>query len=192
MDVSSAGARWGIAAGALLLLALVLVVALDFSTGGEAEPDPLLGELGTPVRGTFVPPPTVVRPTAAPRPTVEGVAGTPAERDARRRSDLLLILNAVNTVRARDGEYPSTNDNVQTFCAYKEFDVGCKLENELGTAPPIDPLGNTIQNGYWYQSDGRRVRIFASLEDDLPREQWCPTDNVDLLEKPNLICVTAP
>jgi len=186
-----------IAPVALLAAALAALAWLDVSTGGEAKPQPPLGAIGTPVRPTYTAPtptPFGAQPTAQPRPTfpASGVPlkGTPAERDAKRRTDLLLVLDAANKARDRDGAYPSTNKNVQTLCKYKEQDIGCQLSTITGGQLPEDPLGN--ENGYWYQSDGASVKIYASLEGDVPEELKCPTTDAELKKHNNLICVSGP
>lgn len=187
-------ARWNIIAPVgLLAVALIGVAWLDLTTGGEAEPEAYLGELGTPVRGTFVPPtatPPGARPT--PRARVEvpiDAPGTAAERDQTRRNDLLILLGAFEQIRTREGEYPSTNGNLQTLCGFKDLDVGCIVREDLEREPPEDPFGDPVKNGYWYESDGTYVKLYAALEESIPDDQICPTDNVDLLEKPYLICV---
>lgn len=190
--------KWTIIAPVgLLALAILAVVWLDLATGGEAKPSPLLGAVGTPVRGTFVPPTatTTGEPNATPRPrpTFAGVvSGTPAERDLRRQQDLVLLLGAANELRERDGEYPTTRGNIQTLCVFKDDDVGCELADALGRDVPIDPFGDAVENGYWYASDGRTVTIYAALEQDISEAQRCPTDNVDLREKTSLICIKGP
>ncbi|HZP56565.1 MAG TPA: type II secretion system protein GspG [Dehalococcoidia bacterium] len=188
--------RWNVIAPvAVLVAALAAVAWFDLARGSSAEPPPLLGEVGTPVRGTFVPPtatPVGARPTPKARPTVEGAPGSPAERDARRRADLLLLVAGLNQLKAKDGTYPSTDDKLQTLCNYKEFDKGCRLGEVMRSPLPQDPLGDPISNGYWYQSDGQSAKVYASLEEDIAAEQQCPTDNVDLQKKANLICITIP
>ena len=190
--------KWNIIAPAALLAAALAAIAwLDVSSGGEAKPKPPLGEIGTPVRQTYVPPtptPFGAQPTAKPRPTFTSggvpLKGNAAERDAKRRGDLLLLLDAANKVKARDGAYPSTNKNVQTLCKYKENDVGCKLKDAGISQLPEDPLGN--ENGYWYQSDGSSVKVYASLEGTVAEELKCPTSDAELKKHNNLICLTAP
>jgi hypothetical protein len=133
-------------------------------------------------------------PATAPRPTFPASSnarkGTPAERDAKRRTDLLLVLDTANKAKARDGAYPSTNKNVQTLCKYKDDDVGCKFASLAGGQLPEDPLGN--ESGYWYQSDGNSVKIYASLEGTVAEELKCPTTDAELKKHDNLICVSAP
>ncbi|MHB8515944.1 MAG: hypothetical protein ACYDCT_11260, partial [Dehalococcoidia bacterium] len=94
-------------------------------------------------------------------------------------------------LKARDGSYPTTNNNIQTLCAFKKLDQGCKLSEVLPGGPPADPLGDPIQGGFWYQSDGSYVKLYAALEQDIPAAEKCPTDNVDLKKKANLICITS-
>ena len=188
--------RWSIIAPlALLTVALAAVVGFDLAHTGEAKPPPLVGAIGSPIRGTLVPPtatPKGLQPTVAPRATVPaGVGGTPAERDVARRKGLLTAIGGFLQLKARDGSFPTTNAHIQTLCAYKDLDVGCKLQQVLGEVPS-DPLGNPLENGYWYESDGAHVKLYAALEQDIPDGEKCPTDNVDLKKKPNLICVTAP
>ena len=179
----------------LLALALGAVLWFDLTTGGDAEPAEFVGAIGTPVRGTFVAPtrpPPGQTPTPRPRPTVAGVTGTPEERDLERRNDLILLLGAFNTLRDDEGEYPTTGGNVQTLCAFKELDAGCQVRDVLGEEPPDDPLGGPIENGYWYSSDGESVRIYASLEGEVPEDQRCETEDANLVDKPNLICIEGP
>jgi len=190
--------RWNVIAPvALILAALAAVAWFDASTGGEAQPKPPLGTIGTPVRNAYVAPtatPFGAQPTAKPRPTFPTSAnvpkGTKEQRDAQRRNDLLVLLDAANKIKARDGTYPSTNRNVQTICKYKDNDVGCKLQDVLPAALPVDPLGN--DSGYWYQSDGASVKLYASLEGAIPDTEKCPTSDAELLKHDNLICIGAP
>jgi hypothetical protein len=180
----------------LLALAILMIVYLDLATGGEAKPDPYLGAIGTPVRGTFVPAtptPEGAQATPRPRPTFAGVAeGTPLERDAQRRGDLLRLLIAANEIRDETGEYPTTGGNLQTLCAFRELDVGCGLAESYPGELPQDPLGDPIENGYWYESDGQTVKIYAALELEIADDERCPTDNVDLRVKASLVCITGP
>lgn len=183
---------------ALILAVLGLVVWFDMATGGEAKPNPPLGAIGTPVRPTFIPPtatPFGFQPTPTPRPTLPAGApvpqGTSQQRDAQRRNDLVVLLSAAEQVKARDGSYPNSHGNVQTVCKYKTADVGCALQSVLpGGTVPEDPLGNG--NGYWYQSDGTSVKLFASLENSIDASQKCATTDAELLKHDNLICIGAP
>jgi hypothetical protein len=185
-----------IAPVALLALAILMIVWLDLATGGEAKPAPYLGTIGTPVRGTFVPStptPVGAEATPRPRPTFVGLAeGTALDRDALRRGDLIRLLIAANKVRDETGAYPTTGGNVQTLCAFKELDVGCGLKDAYGADLPQDPLDNPIENGYWYASDGQTVTIYAALELEISDSERCDTDNVDLLEKASLVCISGP
>ena len=112
--------NWGIilpVAGVVAALAIILW--LDVRHGGEAEPAAPLGAIGTPVRGAFIPPtstPLGGGATPRPRPTIEGVLpGTALDRDGTRRGDLIRILEAANTYKDQNGEYISTDGNIQTL-----------------------------------------------------------------------------
>ncbi len=183
--------NWSVIAPVALILAVIgAVVWLDATTGGEAKPNPPLGEIGTPVRGTFVPAtatPFGAQATPKPRATPASggnvPAGTSDQRDAKRRTDLLVLLYAANKIKARDG-------TVQTVCKYKDADVGCALKSVLPGDIPEDPLGNG--DGYWYQSDGTSVKIYASLENSIDDSQKCQTTDAELVKHDNLICIAAP
>ena len=188
--------RWNIVAPiGFFAVALFAVAWFSLTTGGDAEPAPPLGAIGTPIRGTFIPPTPRLpgaEPKATPRAPVFGVRGTPEERDARRRSDLLILFDALRQLHDREDEYPTTGNNVQTLCAFKELDAGCALTEILGETLPADPFEGPIENGYWYSSDGQSFKIYASLEIDLAPGQACQTSDATLLTKPNVICLSFP
>jgi hypothetical protein len=181
----------------LLALGLLAILWLDFATGGEARPAPYLGKIGTPVRGTFVAPTStpvaVAQPTRGAVPTVPSdVSGTPRERDALRRGDLVRLLVAANAYREEHGEYPTTGGNLQSLCVYKDDDQGCKLAETYDGDLPEDPAGDPIKNGYWYESTGETVKIYAALEEEILDSERCPTENVDLRVKASLVCIEGP
>jgi hypothetical protein len=188
--------RWNVIAPVGLLLAALFAVAwFDLRTGGEAEPPPLLGELGTPVRSTYIAiPPTqiVTTPTAKPRSTGSEVTGTPEERDGKRRTDMVRLIAAFAELKEKDGEFPSTGGNTQTLCVFKDADVGCKVRDILGEDPPSDPLGDPGDNGYFYRSDGEQMQIYAQLEGDIPAGQECQGEKPGLSSRENLICLGIP
>lgn len=201
MGLFPKGMRWGVIAPiALVVIAVFTIGWLDVAKGGEAKPKPPIGEIGTPVRNAYIPPtatPQGLRPqpTTIARPTVNvpaGAAGTSEQRDGQRRVDLLVLLDAANKVKAADGSYPTTKGNVQTICAFKELDVGCRFKNTLGKDVPLDPLGDPVKNGYWYSSDGNTVTVYANLESPPPADEKCPTNDTELKKKANLICAKAP
>jgi hypothetical protein len=175
---------------AVLALALIGVLWMTLATSGEAEPPPLMGEVGTPVRGTFVPPtptPVGARPTPPPRPTVgPQVPGTPAERDAQRRADQLTLTAALLQYRTDNGAFPTTNGQIQTLCAYVDLDVGCAV-GEYVDPVPRDPLAAVEDAGYWYRSDGTTAFVYISFEGPVLDER-CETDYVLFEDLPNLIC----
>lgn len=187
------GLRWDIIGPVgLLVLALLAVAWLDVTKGGEATPKPPLGEIGTPVRGAYVGPtatPFGFAPTPRPRPTIVGQAtGDPVARDGKRRSDLLLLLDAASKAKSRDGSYPSTNGNVQSLCTYKDIDQGCKIQALAGG----DAIGDPLKIGYWYSSDGQSAKFYASLEGAVPNDQQCVTNDAELKKHDNVICIKTP
>jgi hypothetical protein len=186
------GLRWNIIGPVgLVVLALLAVAWLDVTKGGEATQKAPLGEIGTPVRNAYVGPtatPFGFVPT--PRPTLAapagGSTGNTFVRDEKRKSDLLLLLAAAGTVKASDGSYPSTNGNVQSICNYKDIDVGCKIQKVVG-----DAVADPAKIGYWYSSDGKTAKFYASLEGEVAKDLQCPTSDAELKKHDNLICVTA-
>lgn len=185
--------RLTIAAPVVLLAAALAAIAwLDATTGGEARPGAYLGAIGTPVRGTYVPPtatPPGARPTPRPRPTIAGGApltGSAKERDGQREVDTVVIIGALQRYKAEHGAYISTNGQIQTLCKYKDNDKGCALKDILGKDVPADPLGDSY--GYWYQSDGGNARLFVAYEREIPPGTRCDTDYVDFEDKPSMVC----
>lgn len=182
--------RLAVAAPIVMLAAALAAVAwLDATTGGEAKPEPYLGTIGTPVRGTYVPPtatPPGAQRTPRPRPTSGPLTGSGKQRDGVRETDAVLVIGALQQWKAQNGSFISTNNQIQTLCAYKEVDKGCALKDILGREVPMDPLGNS--EGYWYQSDGTNARLFVNYEREIPPEQRCDTDYVDFEDKPSIIC----
>ncbi|HYM15137.1 MAG TPA: type II secretion system protein GspG [Dehalococcoidia bacterium] len=180
----------------LLAIALAGVAWLDLTTGGEARPAPPIGAIGTPVRNAYIAPtatpagqPTAVgRPAQAPT-VAPGARGTPAERDQRRRLDLLLLVDAAAKYKTDKGSLPSTDGHVQSLCTYKNLDQGCKFASYLpGGVVPSDPVGNGYN--YWYSSDGTTARFYTSLEQPLGTgELPCVTTDAELVKHANVICV---
>ena len=99
---------------------------------------------------------------------------TPAERDQIRREDLEAVRAALDLYAQENGEYPNTDGQVQTLCAYTTLDIGCGL-----TATPIDPLGSPIRNGYWLRTDGQSYVVIALQEVPLDEPSACPDDFTD-------------
>jgi hypothetical protein len=98
-------------------------------------------------------------PTVTPTPQAGG-----GQRDLQRAQDLERIRAALEQYYEKEGSYPSTGGNIQTLCAYKDLDVGCKLTEVLDPLPATDPLGSPLQNGYWYTSDGKSFAVYALQE----------------------------
>jgi hypothetical protein len=163
--------RWQ--AGSLVAVLAVVVVAIfatDLATGGDAKSPPPLGtayptsEAAAGPRPTRTPRP----PTLTPHPLTPTVTPTPKpgapQRDLQRIQDLDAIRAALEKYRDEEGSYPSTSGNLQTLCAYKDLDEGCKLTKVLDPLPDTDPLGDALINGYWYASDGKSFAVYARQE----------------------------
>jgi hypothetical protein len=178
---------------ALMALVLIAFFRLDCTTSGGAEPPPLLGAVGSPVRPTYIPPtatPEGFAPTPRPRPTAQGLTGTEEERDNERREHVLIVLNALEQLHQRDGEFPSTGGNLQSLCVFSEVDAGCKLKDVLGQEPPNDPRGRSSTSGYWYLSDGSTATLYVAFEGPIAAEDVCPDPHPGFaeLDLPYLIC----
>ncbi len=176
--------RWQ-AASLLAALAAVVVaiVATDLATGGHTEAPPPLGTAYPTSKAVAGPRPTRTPrpPTATPHPLTPTVAPTPqpggGQRDLQRAQDLERIRAALEEYYDKEGSYPSTGGNIQTLCAYKDLDIGCKLTKVLDPLPAADPLGDPLLNGYWYASDGKSFAVYAIQE-------TVPAPNVPQCEKP--------
>ena len=102
---------------------------------------------------------------------------------------MLRVQQALQAYEREHGSYPSNNGEIQTLCAYEEFDAGCKLEEQLSPIPQ-DPLGDENRNGYFYGSDGRTYAVYAYRETrTLPA---CPDTPDHLARLPGILCVTGP
>jgi hypothetical protein len=145
----------------------------------------------------------VIVPTLAPIETPTPVAAatpTPSReadalaRDAKRLQDLTLLQAALAKYRERFNEFPDTGGNVQTMCAYKDVDRGCDLKKVLGDEEEsilVDPLGEPLDNGYWYASDGKSYTIWMRREGPgNPGDPVCPEATPHLKDKGTLFCIT--
>jgi hypothetical protein len=192
--------RWTVIIPAgLVILAVIAVLFLDVTNGGEAGSDEYLGTeanqrfpyeapTSTPVGAAPTARPTTV--TGVPVPTVVA-EGEPLERDAERRGDLLSLSLAANELREDEGSFPTTGGNVQTLCAYEQLDQGCAFRSVISPLP-FDPLGDPVKNGYWYSSDGNTARFYASLEVAGTDEERCVTNDAELGKKNFVVCIQVP
>jgi hypothetical protein len=185
--------------GGLLSVIVLAILFTDLATGGHAEPPSALGSSIQVTPGAR----TVVVPTLAPietptpviaaTPTVSNEADALA-RDAQRLQDLASLEAALAKYRDRFGEYPDTNANIQTMCAYKELDKGCDLKKVLDKDEQgilADPLGEPLANGYWYASDGKSYTIWMRREGPgNPGDPICPEVIPHLKDKAPLFCIT--
>jgi len=177
-----------------VVAALLAILALDVAKGGEAKPGDPLGEAKNQRFPYQAPTATQIDAQPTPRPRTTGAGARPGnaeDRDEKRRTDLLLLVEAAGRLKQQNGSLPSTNNNVQSLCAYENLDQACALEEVLSPLP-IDPLGAPVENGYWYSSDGQRAKFYASLEVEIPEDQRCPTEDAELKKRAYLICVETP
>jgi hypothetical protein len=154
-----------------------LATATPITPGPTATPGP-----------TFTPGPS---PTAAPvtaTATREAPIGG-GERDIARVQDLADLQEALEQYREEHGSYPDSGGNIQTLCAFTEFDAGCELEEVLSPLPQ-DPLGDQVNNGYWYTSIGSRFAVFAQRESEQFEE--CSEHPDFLRDFDSLLCVQGP
>lgn len=153
-------------------LALVVLVIIFVELCGREDVKPFVQTTPFPT----VPPVTPAdTSTPGPTPTGGGAATTPTppavepggdQRDAQRTQDLAAIEAALQQYHDKHGKYPSSNNNVQTLCAFPEFDLGCKLKEMLDPLP-IDPKGEPItENGYWFRATDDAYAVFAMRESD--------------------------
>lgn len=137
---------------------------------------------------TFTPGPS---PTVGPEQetaTAE-IAFGGENRDRTREADLADIAQALESYREDNGEYPSTNNNIQTLCVFEEDDVGCALKDILEPIP-LDPLGSPSDNGYFYQSGGQSFVLYAIRESDVVPE--CDDHPQHLVHFESIICLRGP
>jgi hypothetical protein len=184
-----------------LVGAIILAIFItDLITGGDTEPPPSLGTSVETTPGTRV----VTVPTLAPveTPTPVGAATpTPSSeadalaRDAQRLEDLAMLPEALTEYKDRFDEYPDSNGQVQTLCAYKELDRGCDLKKVLDEEEEHileDPLGEPLANGYWYMSDGKSYTIWTLREGPAnPGDPVCAEVVPHLKDKGALFCIAA-
>jgi hypothetical protein len=179
------------AAGAVLALGTVILAAIVFDlttdSGGATEP---LG-LATPMPTRTAGPTSTPGPTQTPTPEPTPLPGA-EERDAQRRLDLVALRRALEEYRGEHGSYPDTDGTIQSLCVYRELDAGCKLEDFLEPPLPEDPLGDPLNNGYWYMSDGKSFAVISQQEvETAPPEAACPATPPDR-DFPVFYCVSGP
>ncbi|MEX2158710.1 MAG: type II secretion system protein GspG [Dehalococcoidia bacterium] len=152
-----------------------------------AGPSPTLGPTPTPGPS----------PTPGPLPTIDPAQQTATAelaaggsgRDQQRQLDLAAVSDALEAYRVENGDYPSTNNNVQTLCVFAEDDAGCALIDFLDPIP-LDPRGEPVNNGYFYQSDGQAFALYALRESDVLPE--CTNVPQHLSAYDSLLCLRGP
>ena len=184
---------------AAVIAVIIIALGTDLAFGGPSNPkidntapppDVLRATIAAaPVSPTPYAPPPTATPTAGPTAVPGSVA---AARDETRLGDLMKIVVALEQYHEQEGEYPSTGGNIQSLCTYQDIDAGCKLKDVLDPIPS-DPLGDSVQNGYWYSSDGKTFTLVAGM--DSPSNTTaakCEKRFADHTKKANLYCVTGP
>ena len=135
--------------------------------------------------------------TAGPSPTTgpEQATATQAasvggeDRDQVRQQDLAEVQAALEAYHDDRGNYPDSNNNIQTLCVFQEVDIGCALSEFLDPLPQ-DPLGDPAGNGYFFQSDGERYALYAIRESGLLPP--CDEHPVHLAQFESVICLRGP
>jgi NADH:ubiquinone oxidoreductase subunit 6 (subunit J) len=162
---------------ASVILLILIALAFHLALGGSTSAAPQ----------NQAQPPEVVE-TLTPGPASDAVARA---RDQMRASDLYRIGVALDQYRNDMGEFPSTDGNIQSGCAYPDLDVLCKIKDYLDPIPS-DPAGDPVDNGYWYVSDGKTFTLIAGVDspaDGTPAmcEQRC----YEHTKKTDLYCLTS-
>jgi hypothetical protein len=183
-----------------LVAAIVLAILItDMVAGGDTEPAEPLGEsveTAARTRVAFVPtlapletPPPAVIATRAPSSEADALT-----RDAQRLQELALLQAALAEYHDRFDEYPDNEGGIQTLCAYRELDKGCDLRKVLDEDEEYileDPLGEALDNGYWYSSDGETYTIWMLREGPAkPSEPVCAEVVPHLRDVGSLFCLT--
>ena len=188
--------------GVLVVVVVLAIFIIDLTTGGDTEPPEPLGESVETADRTRV----VFVPTLSPletRTPVIVATRTPSSaadalaRDAQRLQELALLQAALAEYHDRFDEYPDNGRGIQTLCAYRELDEGCALRKVLDDDEEYileDPLGEALDNGYWYSSDGDTYTIWMLREGPAnPGDPVCDEDEVvpHLKDVGSLFCITA-
>ncbi len=103
--------------------------------------------------------------------------------DARRRDDLASVAAALDAYRAKNGGYPSTNDEFGTLCA-RAFDAGCLLTTVVKQLPASDGT-----NPYWYRSSGKTYTLFTRLQTAVEPNN-CPVQAPPALASTPIYCLS--
>lgn len=176
-------------------IVVIALLAMDLTFGGADNSEPLnlappTSEGGaTPVPRTIAPRP----PTATPAPTATVEAGPAAHiRDTTRLGHMQALRDGLEKYREEEGQYPTTNGNVQTACVY-DIDALCELK-EFVDPFPNDPLGDPGKNGYWYVSDGKTYLLVAAMEapENASPPEACTEKVKEFTGKSQLLCLPNP
>lgn len=192
--------RWQLALlGGLLGVIVLAIFFTDLATGGDTEPPAPLGSSIEVTPGSRVVVVPTLAPIATPTQVVVATRAPSSEtdalaRDAQRLQDLALLQAALASYRDRFDKYPDNDGSIQTLCAYTDLDKGCDLKKVLDDDEQgilEDPLGEPLNNGYWYASDGDSYTIWMLREGPgNPGDPVCPEVVEHLREKGSLFCIT--
>ena len=175
-------------------LGVVVLVIIFVELCGREDPADLFVQstperLETATTGpTFTPGPSPTPGPAEATAARDATTGTES-RDTARVNDLAAIQAALEEFAEDSGSYPSTGGNIQTLCGFVEFDAGCELRAVLDPLPQ-DPLGDPVNNGYFYRSDGSQYTLYAIRESELFPE--CREHPDHLGELDSLLCAQGP
>jgi len=110
-------------------------------------------------------------------------------KDAKRKSDLKQMQNALEAYMNDHGKYPASTGGVITACGGTGTNVcnyGSAFTDENGTVYmaqiPADPSSPTVRYTYLVSTDQRQYQLFAYLEDTLDSSiavyggKNCPTN----------------
>ncbi|HYM16727.1 MAG TPA: type II secretion system protein GspG [Dehalococcoidia bacterium] len=109
---------------------------------------------------------------------------TQSAADARRTADLAAIGKLLETYKAANGTYPTTERYFTTLCQ-RAFDAGCLLTTIAKGVPFTDG-----SNPYWYRSDGRSYSVFAAA-DAAAAPNNCPSELPPALAGKAVLCVNS-
>lgn len=174
---------------AVLAIVVLAIIIVELCGRDDVEGPPALptasGPSATP-GPTFTPGPSPTPGAVTETPTGEAPSGSEDERDAQREQDLAALQQALELYRSNEGEYPSTNGNIQTLCVFEDSDAGCALLDVLDPLPR-DPLGDAAYN---YASDGETYVLYATREGDAVPE--CDEHPEHLASIDSLYCARGP
>lgn len=173
-----------------VLICVIAVSAVLARTTSSASPAGAAPVVAVTASSTPARPSTATATATAARPSAATATATPAgpsaadaALDARRRDDLASVAAALDAYRAKNGGYPSTNDEFGTLCA-QAFDAGCLLTTVVKQLPASDGT-----NPYWYRSSGKTYTLFTRLQNAVEPNN-CPAQVPPALASAPIYCLS--